>query len=34
VSGALISAGTGHFGYDEMTDRLAEVARLVVPNPR
>ncbi len=31
VSGALISAGTGHFRYDEMTDRLAEVARLVVP---
>jgi AcrR family transcriptional regulator len=34
VSGALISAGTGHFGYDEVTDRLAEVARLVVPRPR
>jgi len=34
VSGALISAGTGHFGYDEMTDRLAEVARLVVPSTR
>ena len=32
VSGALISAGTGHFRYDEMTDRLAEVAGLVVPN--
>ncbi len=32
VSGALIAAGTGHFRYDEVTDRLAEVARLVVPN--
>jgi AcrR family transcriptional regulator len=30
VSGALISAGTGHFPYDEMSDRLAEVAQLVV----
>jgi len=32
VSGALISAGTGHFPYAEMSDRLAEVARLVVPS--
>ncbi|MGZ4681008.1 MAG: TetR/AcrR family transcriptional regulator [Acidimicrobiales bacterium] len=32
VSGALISAGTGYFPYDEMADRLAEVARLVVPS--
>jgi len=30
MSGALISAGTGHFPYDQMSDRMAEVAELVV----
>ena len=30
MSGALIAAGTGHFPYEQMSDRMAEVAELVV----